>query len=128
MPEQPAGQDLDEYDAPSVAATIARPRPATSTVSKLTAHVAWHGKPGLIVSDHDSKFSSNAMLIWSKEIGVALHSAEQPLGEPLLRELQLQAQNELLNSEIYYSLAEARIVIEAWRVHYNKARPHSSLS
>ncbi|ARC87877.1 hypothetical protein B5V46_04225 [Rhodovulum sp. MB263] len=32
-----------------------------------------------------------------------------------------------LNGEIFYSLAEARVVIEAWRVHYNTARPHSSL-
>ena len=33
----------------------------------------------------------------------------------------------LLNGEIFYSLKEARIVIEAWRRHYNEVRPHSSL-
>jgi putative transposase len=35
--------------------------------------------------------------------------------------------DELLNGEIFYSLAEARIVIESWRRHYNTERPHSSL-
>jgi len=35
--------------------------------------------------------------------------------------------DELLNSELFYSLAEARIVIEGWRQHYNTRRPHSSL-
>ena len=30
---------------------------------------------------------------------------------------------ELLNSEIFYSLTDARVVIEAWRVHYNTVRP-----
>jgi putative transposase len=35
--------------------------------------------------------------------------------------------DELLNGEIFYSLAEARIVIEGWRLHYNTQRPHSSL-
>jgi transposase InsO family protein len=35
--------------------------------------------------------------------------------------------DELLNGEIFYSLAEARIVIESWREHYNTVRPHSSL-
>ena len=35
--------------------------------------------------------------------------------------------DELLNGEIFYSLAEARIVIEGWRQHYNTKRPHSSL-
>ena len=34
---------------------------------------------------------------------------------------------ELLNGEIFYSLKEARIVIERWRRHYNTKRPHSAL-
>jgi transposase InsO family protein len=32
-----------------------------------------------------------------------------------------------MNGEIFYTLAEARILIEAWRRHYNTVRPHSSL-
>jgi len=28
---------------------------------------------------------------------------------------------------IFYSLTEARVLIEAWRRHYNTVRPHSSL-
>ena len=35
--------------------------------------------------------------------------------------------DELLDREIFYSLAEVRILIEAWRVHYNTLRPHSAL-
>jgi len=35
--------------------------------------------------------------------------------------------DELLNGEIFYTLAEAKIVIEQWRRHYNTVRPHSSL-
>jgi putative transposase len=35
--------------------------------------------------------------------------------------------DELLNGEIFYSLKEARIVIEQWRRHYNQQRPHSAL-
>ncbi|SEP74435.1 Integrase core domain-containing protein [Solimonas aquatica] len=35
--------------------------------------------------------------------------------------------DELLNGEIFYSLKEARVVIEQWRRHYNTKRPHSSL-
>ena len=35
--------------------------------------------------------------------------------------------DELLNGENFYTLAEARILIEAWRGHYNTVRPHSSL-
>jgi transposase InsO family protein len=35
--------------------------------------------------------------------------------------------DELLDGEIFYSLAEARIVVETWRRQYNAVRPHSSL-
>jgi transposase InsO family protein len=35
--------------------------------------------------------------------------------------------DELLDGEIFYSLTEARIVIESWRRHYNTVRPHGSL-
>ncbi len=34
---------------------------------------------------------------------------------------------ELLDGEIFYTLLEAKVVIERWRQHYNKIRPHSSL-
>jgi transposase InsO family protein len=35
--------------------------------------------------------------------------------------------DELLNSELFYSVAEARYLIEAWRQHFNQVRPHSAL-
>ena len=35
--------------------------------------------------------------------------------------------DELLNGEIFYSLREAQILIEQWRIHYNTKRPHSAL-
>jgi transposase InsO family protein len=35
--------------------------------------------------------------------------------------------DKLLNDEIFYTLKEATILIERWRIHYNTIRPHSSL-
>ena len=35
--------------------------------------------------------------------------------------------DELLDGEIFYTLCEAKIVIESWRRHYNAIRPHASL-
>jgi len=36
-------------------------------------------------------------------------------------------QDELLNREIFYTLEEAKVLIENWRCEYNTIRPHSSL-
>lgn len=35
--------------------------------------------------------------------------------------------DELLNGEIFYTLREAKVLIEQWRQHYNTVRPHSAL-
>jgi putative transposase len=35
--------------------------------------------------------------------------------------------DELLDRESFYTLREAKIVIESWRRHYNAIRPHASL-
>ena len=35
--------------------------------------------------------------------------------------------DELLNGEIFYTLEEAKIIIEQWRKHYNMKRPHGAL-
>ena len=32
--------------------------------------------------------------------------------------------NELLDGEIFYTLREAQVLIENWRQHYNRIRPH----
>jgi putative transposase len=34
---------------------------------------------------------------------------------------------ELLNGELFYTLREAQVLIEQWRVIYNTKRPHSAL-
>ncbi len=35
--------------------------------------------------------------------------------------------DELLNGEIFKTMAEAMVLIEGWRAYYNTVRPHSSL-
>ena len=44
-----------------------------------------------------------------------------------ISEEQVELRDELLDGEVFYSLAEAKIVIEGWRRHYNASRPHSAL-
>lgn len=40
---------------------------------ELTAIVERRGKPGMIVSDHGTAFTSNAMLAWSKDTVIDWH-------------------------------------------------------
>ena len=53
------------------------------------------------------------------------------LGQPRTRTATTRAStassgDERLNGEIFYSLAEAAVLVEQWRREYNTVRPHSA--
>ena len=51
-----------------------------------------------------------------------------PVGERLQRVFQWKApRRSSSNGEIFYTLREAKVLLERWRWHYNHVRPHSSL-
>jgi len=49
------------------------------------------------------------------------------VGEWLRESFNGKLRDELLNGEIFYTLAEAKLMIKRWRKYYNTVRPHSSL-
>ena len=59
----------------------------------------------------------------------ALHFIEpgKPVQNAFIESFNGKFRDECLNQNWFMSLAEARQIIEAWRVDYNTARPHSSL-
>ena len=48
---------------------------------ELTELIARRGKPGMMVSDHGTEFTSNAILAWSKDHAVEWHYIEP--GKPM---------------------------------------------
>ena len=85
--------------------------------------------PGHVRSDNGPNFIAKAVRDWIAAVGAKTAFIEpgSPWENGYCESLNSKLGDELLNGEIFYSLAEARVVIEAWRVHYNTARPHSSL-
>ena len=56
-----------------------------------------------------------------------VYRARQSLGERYCESFNGKLREECLNGEIFYSLQEARIVIEQWRQQYNRVRPHAAV-
>lgn len=56
-----------------------------------------------------------------------MHHARQPPGKRLLGSFNGKFRDELLNGDLFYTLKEAQVLIEQWRVHYDTIRPHSVL-
>ena len=88
-----------------------------------------HGPPAHIRSDNGPEFVAQAVREWLGRIGVKTLYIEpgSPWENGYCESFNGSLRDELLNGEIFYSLAEAKVLIEAWRRHYNTIRPHSSL-
>lgn len=64
---------IDDVTKECLAAVVDTSISGRRVARELTALIARRGKPGLIVSDHGTEFTSNAMLTWSEETGVPWH-------------------------------------------------------
>ena len=69
------------------------------------------------------------MLRWTTETGIDWHyiAPGKPMQNGFIESFNGKLRDECLNEHVFCSLAEARCVIEAWRIDYNGVRPHSSL-
>ena len=88
------------------------------------------GKPNYVRSDNGSEFKAQGIQKWLQSVGV------QPIyiypGSPwengYNERFNGTLRNEVLNTEAFYSLQEARCVIQQWVLQYNHIRPHQSLN
>jgi transposase InsO family protein len=98
-------------------------------VRELTDLIIRRGKPGMIVSDHGTEFTSNAILAWSQDHIVDWHYTEKgkPMQNGHSESFNGRMRDELLNESLFFGLDHARNALAEWVEDYNTARPHSSL-
>jgi putative transposase len=78
---------------------------------------------------YGTELTCNAMLKWTTEQSISWHyiAPGKPMQNGYMESFNGKLRDECLNEHVFSSLAEARRLIEAWRVDYNEVRPHSSL-
>lgn len=120
---------IDEASRECIALLVARRIRSTDVLAMLADLFILHGPPAHIRSDNGPEFIATAVKEWLGQIGVqTLYiTPGSPWENGYCESFNGSLRDELLNGEIFYSLAEAQILIEAWRRHYNTVRPHSSL-
>ena len=98
-------------------------------IEVLSRLVSERGAPLILRSDNGPEFVSRALLTWitSKGIDTALIDPGKPWQNGATESFNGKFRDECLSLEWFRSRAEAKVVIETWRRHYNQVRPHSSL-
>jgi putative transposase len=83
----------------------------------------------MIVSDHGTEFTCNAMLAWSKDTAIDWHfiAPGKPMQNGFIESFNGRMRDELLNETLFFELDDARAKIANWVADYNLQRPHSSL-
>jgi putative transposase len=87
------------------------------------------GVPTTVVMDNGPELTSKALDTWAYRTGVELHFIRpgKPIENAYVESFNGRFRDECLNEHWFASLAEARVIIEEWRIDYNEYRPHSSL-
>jgi putative transposase len=98
-------------------------------IEVLSRLVSERGAPLYLRSDNGPEFVSRALLKWIVEQGIetALIDPGKPWQNGAVESFNGKFRDECLSLEWFLSRAQAKIVIEAWRKHFNEVRPHSSI-
>lgn len=120
---------VDEYTRESLAIDVAGSIRSTRVIEVLSQLMSVRGVPKILRSDNGPEFVSNALLRWATNQGLdmALIEPGKPWQNGVAESFNGKFRDECLSMEWFRSRAEAKVVIESWRRHYNDVRPHSSL-
>lgn len=120
---------IDEHSRQCMAIKVGRKLRSDDVLQCLTDLFTEHGPPDFIRSDNGSEFTANAVREWLANLEVKTLYIEpgSPWENGYNESFNGKLRDELLNTEIFYTLQEAQVLIERWRRHYNTVRPHSSL-
>jgi putative transposase len=121
---------IDEYTHESLAIEVKRKLNSTDVLDCLGRLFMSRAVPEHIRSDNGPEFTAIAVREWLSAARVKTLFIEpgSPWENGYNESFNGKLRDELLNGEIFYTLKEAQIVIESWRIHYNTIRPHSSLN
>ena len=119
---------LDEHTRECLAIVVARKIRSHDVLEVLADLFVRHGHPEYLRSDNGPEFSAKLVRRWLGRVGVETLFIEpgSPWENGYNESFNGKLRDELLNGEIFYSLAQAAVLVEQWRREYNTVRPHSA--
>jgi transposase InsO family protein len=120
---------IDEFTRECLASIVARTFQGPDVLLALAELFVVRGVPKHIRSDNGPEFVAKRLRQWFKDLEVAPLYIEKgsPWENGYCESFNGKMRYEPLNGEIFYTLFEAKVMIEKWRQFYNTKRPHSSL-
>ena len=120
---------LDEFSRECLTIQVGHSLRSPQVVATLAELMRQRGAPEYLRSDNGSEFTATAVMRWLQDhqVGPSFIEPGRPWQNGYVESFHGKFRDECLNREWFGCLAEAKVVIEQWRQHYNTERPHSAL-
>lgn len=121
---------VDVFTREALAIEVDTSLPGMRVVEVLERLVQERGEAPLeILLDNGPELTSRALDQWAYQRGVRLRFIEpgKPVQNAWVESFNSRLRDESASADWFLSLADARRIVEAWRMDYNRTRPHSSL-
>ena len=116
----------DEFTKEGLAIEVNGRIRSPRVIEVLSRLVSERGAPTFLRSDNGPEFVSKALLSWiiGQGIGTVLIEPGKPWQNGVTESFNGKFRDECLSLEWFRSRAEAKVIIETWRRHYNHASQH----
>jgi transposase InsO family protein len=120
---------VDEFTRECLTIEVERSLTAQEVVGTLQYLFELRGAPEFLRSDNGPEFIAQAVRSWLSATGVGTLYIEpgSPWQNAYSESFNSRLRDELLNREVFETLAEAKVLTEDYRLEYNHRRPHSAL-
>jgi putative transposase len=120
---------VDDFSRECPAIEVDTSLPGARVVRLLDRLAEARGLPREIVVDNGPEMIGKVLDQWAWRNRVRLHFIDpgKPTQNAFIESFNGRFRDECLNENWFLDLADARRIIEAWRIDYNRSRPHSAL-
>ena len=120
---------IDEFTRECLSIDVSRQMNSEDVLERLTWLMVTRGVPNHIRNDNGPEFTAKVVRKWLERVGVRTLFIEpgSPWENGYVESFNGKLADELLEREVFYTLHEAKVLIERWRILYNTIRPHSAL-
>lgn len=120
---------LDEYTRECLAMLVAPSIGSHKVIDVLDWLFLTRGAPGHLRSDNGPEFIAYAIQDWlaARQCQTLYITPGSPWENPFIESFNGHFRTECLDRYLFANGREAQVIIEDWRLDYNRQRPHSSL-
>lgn len=120
---------VDVFTRESLAIEVGLRLRGEHVVEVLNRLVRQRSRPEVLFADNGAEFTGHMVDLWAYHHGTRIDFSRpgRPTDNAFIETFNGSLRDECLNVHWFETLAEAKRLIEAWRVDYNESRPHMAL-